>query len=75
VPGLHLLGLVAQQRGRPVPHRGEGLVEADTVVAAGAGEPAVDVDSIGGHAEGGELLDLDLDVLFVGGATCVSRLW
>jgi hypothetical protein len=57
---------------RAVPHRGQRLVETGTVVAAGAGESAVDVDPVGVRAEGGQLLDLDLDVLFVGGTAGVA---
>jgi hypothetical protein len=54
------------------PERGQGLVQAGTVGAAGAGEPAVDVDPLGRDTERGELLDLDVDVLFVGRAACVA---
>src|SRR6185312_9745339 len=55
-----------------VPDRREGLVQAGAVVAAGAGEPAVDVDALGSDAERGELFDLDLDILLVGRAARVT---
>ncbi len=42
------------------------------VAAGGAGEPGVDVDPFAWNAEREQLVGLDLDVLFVGGATAVS---
>lgn len=53
------------------PDCGERLVQAGAVGAAGAGQAAVDVDAVGCDADGGELLDLDIDVLLVGGAAGV----
>lgn len=55
------------------PERGEGLIQTGAVGAASAGETAVDVDSLGRDAQRGELLDLDVDVLFVGGAAGVAN--
>ncbi len=47
------------------PQRGEGLIQAGAVGAAGAGEAPVDVDALGRDAQRGELFYLDVEVLLV----------
>ena len=50
---------------------GQRLAEAGSFAVA-TGQPVVDVDPVGGDAQGGEAFALDGEVLFVGGASGVK---
>ncbi len=57
---------LGDHQGVPLPTRGKGLTQTGAL-AVGSGQPLVDVDPLGGHAERSERIALSSEVLLVGG--------